>query len=849
MIRGIDLRDRAGAPVPLGGELASGGEAVVYHVIGNASHVAKIYLKPPSNVAEAKLRAMVSLGIQSPLIRSFVAWPTEILVDARTRQLRGFLMQKVVGHHELHQLYSPLNRSQLFPFVTFKFLVHTAWNICFAFREIHKAGIVVGDVNARNLLISQKGTTFLLDCDSMGFSSNSDTYPCSPVGMEEFLPAELHRDLAGFPRVQNHDLFSVAVLIFQLLFCGRHPYSGRLAAGMSGDPPTPGAAIRAGEFAYSRKRRGCLEPLPGFPPLAFVGDRCADLFERAFSNSTTPIRPTAGEWFDALGDLRRNLKTCSQSEDHAYLNTLRECPWCHFHRVNGIDLFVGSMRRLDTWSPDQSKLPQLIRDYESQFARLLTNLGAVVQLPNAVFPNSFSIEIPPIPKVPGPRPSFTDFRRKVRDEPVLLIATVSPPSLLPYPIRPQPPQVVLQKQSKRSKTPDSYTENLASTLFSRRSFNLGMVIVASLICSVSAWFESYIVSVITLLIGIGSIFGLNRIRKSPVKLADDGLSVSGTASMSKNTDPVSVQLEFAKFELAEANWRREYDKVHYCNTEKTESYRRQLEEAEQLAKARYEQDLQLWRREEDEANTQALLMYQAAESHWQLISAEYRKNVADRDDCLQRAREEVNRLQLRLANAKQQSKNLGDRYTQAIDDLRRSFADVLQTPPPEIERQMKVIFDEYRSKATVNLTTSTALDAYLATIHLSNQITGVGGGELYLTLIRSGIRTAADCQFNRLVDIPKIGVIRANTILAWKQTIIAVWQRSQTGQSPQSKHQLNREYGLRSRKLEQSIVGFTNRIIQALVTSKIEDLRAAYTAALREERQCEADLAVCPPLS
>ena len=105
----------------------------------------------------------------------------------------------------------------------------------------------------------------------------------------------------GIVRTPNHDNFGLAVIIFRLLFAGRHPFSGRWQG--QGDAPSIEDAIKASRYAYSQRRKTGLQP----PGNALSGDALPDtirdLFERSFDpRATNGGRPTAEQWMTAFVD-------------------------------------------------------------------------------------------------------------------------------------------------------------------------------------------------------------------------------------------------------------------------------------------------------------------------------------------------------------------------------------------------------------------------------------------------------------------------------------------------------------------------------------------------------------------
>ena len=85
-------------------------------------------------------------------------------------------------------------------------------------------------------------------------------------------------------RETGHDHFGLAVLIFQLLMEGTHPFAGLYTSG--GDPPPYEDRIAAGFFSYGN-RRGPYRPIPIAPPFEMLDPA---LRSSSFAASTTAIR-------------------------------------------------------------------------------------------------------------------------------------------------------------------------------------------------------------------------------------------------------------------------------------------------------------------------------------------------------------------------------------------------------------------------------------------------------------------------------------------------------------------------------------------------------------------------------
>ena len=107
--------------------------------------------------------------------------------------------------------------------------------------------------------------------------------------------------IAGWCAPRNHDNFGLAVLIFHLLFAGRHPFAG-IYLGV-GEPPQLETAIKHCMYAYAADHgRTLMQPGQPSLPISALPASIIHLFEAAFSPTTVRGgRPTANDWVMARG--------------------------------------------------------------------------------------------------------------------------------------------------------------------------------------------------------------------------------------------------------------------------------------------------------------------------------------------------------------------------------------------------------------------------------------------------------------------------------------------------------------------------------------------------------------------
>ena len=326
--------DHRGRHVVIDNEIGRGGEGAVYELAGSPRHVAKIYHNPVDLEKENKLALMLELGDDS--LQKIAAWPLATLHDRVGGPTRGLILPRIDNPTEIHELYSPARRKFNFPTSDWRFLVRTARNCAAVFDSFHSKNIVIGDVNQGNILVSKNATVNLIDCDSFQICGNETTYKCQ-VGVAHFTPPEL--DSYELLRTSNHDNFGLAVMIFHLLFMGRHPFSGRFSG--AGDMPLE-KAIKENRFAYgSRAARYEMSPPPNSLTLDDVPAELAKLFEMAFAAPGRGLqRPTAEQWGTVLQKLETEITKCSRDAGHFHLGG-HTCPWCRIISQGGPNFFIS----------------------------------------------------------------------------------------------------------------------------------------------------------------------------------------------------------------------------------------------------------------------------------------------------------------------------------------------------------------------------------------------------------------------------------------------------------------------------------------------------------------------------
>jgi DNA-binding helix-hairpin-helix protein with protein kinase domain len=320
--------------------LNTGGEGEIYEVTSPRGMVFKKYL--PGTLAKApeverKLRAMSASPPpewrEARTGHVVLVWPVESAFD--DGRFVGFLMPIVDTKNtvELHRIANPSDRrngtgpTSWVRGFTWKYLVHTAANLAHVTHVLHKSGVVIGDFNERNILVTSQALITLIDCDSMQVKPpRGEPFFCR-VGRPEFTPPELIN--ANWARTLRHpssDLFALAIHLYQLLMDGEHPFRGVWSGG--GEKPSVSQLARQGDWVH--KVGGLLRPRPSAIDFTLLPLNVRQLFCDAFEGGaiSPSRRPSALVWNQALTALAAQLRTCPADGTHFYPSASPYCPWC-----------------------------------------------------------------------------------------------------------------------------------------------------------------------------------------------------------------------------------------------------------------------------------------------------------------------------------------------------------------------------------------------------------------------------------------------------------------------------------------------------------------------------------------
>lgn len=333
--QGQRIRDSRGRRLKLGRLLKSGGAGSVFLLEDSSDEVAKLY-HPGVDLAvyQRKLEAMLGLcpdlpdRIEGGRRHVQIAWPRATALD-RAGRFMGFVMPRLPLEETSdleHVLLERQARAASLP-TGLGPKVALAANLATTLAALHGRGHYVVDLKPLNLRFHRESLHIaMLDCDGFSILGEGERFPAGQV-TPDYLAPEFQRGGVAAGGEEAQDRFALAVIVFQLLNHGIHPYSGRPAATtLPSDLP---GRIRETLYAYGLmpNRRIKASPASGHDCMP---ERLRRLFDRAFARDPRQ-RPPASEWGGVLVEYARResglLVACARSREHQHFRD-ESCASC-----------------------------------------------------------------------------------------------------------------------------------------------------------------------------------------------------------------------------------------------------------------------------------------------------------------------------------------------------------------------------------------------------------------------------------------------------------------------------------------------------------------------------------------
>ncbi|MCX2587533.1 DNA-binding protein [Proteus sp. G2672] len=321
------LQDENGKIYQIGDLIKSGGAGSVSHINNVPSQVSKVYHdKIDKAYYLKKITAMQKLEPAlkpvsvngTPIIQ--LAWPQARLYNSQ-KQFVGFVMPELDVKNTIELEYILQERQAKAHGLPTGMgaKVSLAYNLCSLIDALHQQGHRIIDMKPLNLRFYKSSLYMsLLDCDGFSIQGENTRYPAGQFTVEYLAPEFQAKQTIPEAEEEWQDRFALAVIIFQLLNFGIHPFSGRPK---NDTVPTDIPRRIAGRFyGYGIKAHNLISPsvASGHKQLP---DTLRTLFDKAFSGAPS-LRPSAKTWATALYEYaqpeKQQMLVCQKDKNHQH---------------------------------------------------------------------------------------------------------------------------------------------------------------------------------------------------------------------------------------------------------------------------------------------------------------------------------------------------------------------------------------------------------------------------------------------------------------------------------------------------------------------------------------------------
>jgi DNA-binding helix-hairpin-helix protein with protein kinase domain len=279
-----------------------GREGTVYHDPSDPAFVIKMPHAPDEEWRE-KLRILLA----NPLSAPDVAWPVEAVYASDRSTIIGCRVPYAMKKYPIAEVFSTDPKTRWIE-ANYAFRLDVAINLAAAVNRVHQHGCVVGDLSPNNILVGRNSAAVcLIDIDSVQITRNGTTHRCK-YAFPDYVPPELHSfDLADIDRTVDHEAFSLACIVFQLLVGpGIHPFAMRYMG--AGKPFSLHDRVHLGIWPYAMKRHSDYAPRTD-APFELLHPILQSLMRQCFEDghSRPHERPQPADLLQALTEAKQDI--------------------------------------------------------------------------------------------------------------------------------------------------------------------------------------------------------------------------------------------------------------------------------------------------------------------------------------------------------------------------------------------------------------------------------------------------------------------------------------------------------------------------------------------------------------
>lgn len=285
-------------------KIGEGATATIYKIfLDNRNWAAKIY-KPGRRLVKEKLKAMLaappgnlSVMLDGKLFTQYT-W-VSYLATNHNDEIVGFIMPYIdsAETQALDTYFDPVLIKRLsHPSQSaLSFRIKIARNLCDLVANLHAHGHHFIDIKPQNIHVYRTNhRVVLMDCDGYSIRNthpHPSRFPADLVTTDYIAPEVIANNLPLTILNESQDRYGLAVILFQLLNRGTHPYQGIISNRII-KASTNDERAALGLYPHGLSPHASVKPRPQSLHDLFLPET-RQLFDQAFTRSE---RPTARQW-------------------------------------------------------------------------------------------------------------------------------------------------------------------------------------------------------------------------------------------------------------------------------------------------------------------------------------------------------------------------------------------------------------------------------------------------------------------------------------------------------------------------------------------------------------------------
>jgi serine/threonine protein kinase len=326
-------------------KLGRGATATVYRVIHEGKpFAAKIY-HDSKTLNTKKILAMLanvpenSISNLNGLNYPKYAWPLALIKNDKGAGI-GYLMPLVdpdnsytLDHYYDQVLLKKLNRPNE---RALNYKLEVALNLSAAIAALHKNQHYFIDFKPQNIRVFREThLVTLIDCDGFSIQGNGERYPAEMLSSDYIAPEAYRLNKAPQELSESQDRYALAVILFQLLNRGTHPFQGIINSSTV-NINTNDEKAAAGLYPHGVVTNLRIKPRPQSTHHLWDAET-RSMFDKAFTTGSPSSRPTARDWIDHFKQLLdgKGLVRCLREPadlEHISFRGMG-CPACYLKRL------------------------------------------------------------------------------------------------------------------------------------------------------------------------------------------------------------------------------------------------------------------------------------------------------------------------------------------------------------------------------------------------------------------------------------------------------------------------------------------------------------------------------------